>query len=249
MNQNMPLRLIITITALVLASVHVWKPALEIDPTTIILLVLCVLPWLQPIVKTIELLGIKLELQELKGKVDEARGAAESASRKADLAKLSSDASLSEPAPSASSNVTSEGRISSLANEYDTIRNAQRSGDARTYAMTDVTRRMIEVAKGTDHFDVKPALQSSDRGQRLFAYAYLYARPDAAYLIELVNSVVEKEDKPFGQYWGLQSIGRLLSSVAVEMPLDVRVKLERFLTRVPAGTDREYELKRLLRAS
>jgi hypothetical protein len=245
----MPLRLIITIVALVLASVHVWKPMLKIDSTTIILLVVCVLPWLQPLVKTIELLGIKLELQELKGKVDEARGAAESASRKADLAKSSSEASLSESGPAAPSDVTSDGRIRALASEYDTIRDRQRSGDARTYAMTDVTRRMIEVAKSTDRFDVMPALQSSDRGLRLFAYAYLYARPDAAYLNDLVDSVVEKEDKPFGQYWGLQSIGRLLSSAAVEMPLAVRVKLERFLTRVPAGTDREYELKRLLGAA
>ena len=61
------LRFAVTIGALVLAAVHVTWPGIEIDAITLALLVVAVLPWLAPLVKSVELPGgFKIELQDLK---------------------------------------------------------------------------------------------------------------------------------------------------------------------------------------
>ena len=79
--------------------------------------------------------------------------------------------------------------INSLAEDYNEIRRTQRGGDARTAAMTGVVRRMIDLAPRTKGFDLTATLRESNRGLRLFAYAYLYARPDSRVLLapERVN--------------------------------------------------------------
>ena len=86
MKSNLTLRILISVIAVTLAVIHVWKPEVKVDSITIVLLVFCALPWMQPLIKTVELLGVKIELQELQKQVDEARGAAASASRQAGLA-------------------------------------------------------------------------------------------------------------------------------------------------------------------
>ena len=63
----------------------------------------------------------------------------------------------------------------------------------------------------------------------------------------LVDSVIAKEDKPFGQYWGLQAIGRVLPSAPPNVLQEAKSKLMEFQARVPSGTDRDYETRRLLR--
>lgn len=68
-----------------------------IDSITAFFAFVAILPWLQPIIKTVEMLGMKLELQELKGQVAEARGAAESASQQATFALVSSLPMVSSP--------------------------------------------------------------------------------------------------------------------------------------------------------
>jgi hypothetical protein len=244
MRQNLTLRIAVSVSALVIAAVHIWKPDARIDSITIVLLVLCALPWLQPLIKTIELLGVKLELQDLHDKVNEAKGAAESASRQAGLALSASTASASSPPQIVLS--TGKADITTLASEYEKIRETQHSGDARTAAMTDVVRRMIDLARSTESFDIAEGLRNDNRGMRLFAYAYLYARPDPKFLLPLVGTVTAKEDKPFGQYWGLQAIGRVMSNVDRVSP-EIKSKLQAFGARLPAGTDREYEVKKLLR--
>jgi hypothetical protein len=88
----------------------------------------------------------------------------------------------------------------------------------------------------------------NNRGRRLVAFAYLLARPDPQYLEGLVDSVINIEDKPFGQYWGIQAIGRVIASQSSDATLDLRIltKLRSFLSHLTPGTDRYYELQRIL---
>ncbi len=162
MRQNLTLRIVVSVSALLIAAAHVWRPEAKIDSITIVLLVICALPWLQPLIKSVELLGVKLELQELQDKVAEARGAAESASRQAGLALSASTAPMPAPARAATGSADSD--IQALASEYENIRETQRSGDARTAAMTDVVRRMIDVARRTESLDISGALANEGRG-------------------------------------------------------------------------------------
>jgi len=70
------LRQVVTLGALSIALAHVIWPSLAIDAITLGLLVIAVLPWLAPLVKSLELPGgWKIELQEMKQATDKARGA------------------------------------------------------------------------------------------------------------------------------------------------------------------------------
>lgn len=240
------LRTGITIFALVLAVAHALLPDIKIDVITLVLLVAATLPWLQPILKSIELPGgIKLELQELRQEVKDAAGAAQSAERKADFAVASSSAPVHASLQQASD---PQAQLDLLAREYVTIRKTQPSGNARTQAMTEVTRKMIELAPSLGNIDVLPLLQSEDGGRRLAGYARLYAQPNPAHLAALVASVTSLEDKPFGQYWGIQAIGRTIAGqTASDIPATTLLNLRSFLERLPRGTDRDYELRKILR--
>jgi len=146
----------------------------------------------------------------------------------------------------------SDGRseLFKLAEDYNTIRETQSSGSARTTAMTAVVRRMAEVSVGLDQPpDITDLLtEKNNRGRRLVAYAYLLARPDPQYLEALVDSIINIEDKPFGQCWGIQAIGRVIASRSSGATLDLRIltKLRSFLSHLTPGTDRYYELQRIL---
>src|SRR5438128_472345 len=61
--RNRSIKLFITIVAAVVISLRVYKPEITIDATTLTLLVLGVLPWLSPVIKSFEGLGIKVEFQ------------------------------------------------------------------------------------------------------------------------------------------------------------------------------------------
>jgi hypothetical protein len=61
------LAIVITVGALALAAIHVARPQLSIDSVTVILVVLALLPWLAPIIKSITLPGgVELELRDVK---------------------------------------------------------------------------------------------------------------------------------------------------------------------------------------
>lgn len=241
------LKALITAVAVIVAAVHIWVPSITVDAITLALLVVAVVPWLQPIFKTIKLPGgIELTLQELKQDVKNATGAAQSAERKADLAV---SGLTGQAAGHTDSRIESEPaqRVTDLARRYEQIRDEQTSGPKRTQAMTEVVRQMIAVAGELENFDVVAKLRSSARGDRLAAYAYLYARPEPARLAELVHSVTVLEDKPFGQYWGLQAIGLNLGDrTGASLPGPVRSELESFARRIQPGTDRDYELRKIL---
>lgn len=70
------LRKAVTLGALSIALIHVIWPSLAIDAITLGLLVIAVLPWLAPLVKSLELPGgWKIELQEMKQATDKAKNA------------------------------------------------------------------------------------------------------------------------------------------------------------------------------
>jgi hypothetical protein len=64
-NLNPLLRWAVTGGAVLLAALHALVHEVNIDSTTVALLVLGARPWLQPLFKSIELLGMKFELREL----------------------------------------------------------------------------------------------------------------------------------------------------------------------------------------
>lgn len=249
MSSTFILKICVTAGALVLAFVNQWIP-LTLNAPTVVLLVVALLPWLQPLVKSVELLGVKLELQDLQDKVAAASGAAESAKQKAFFAQ-----SVPEPLTPGARQLTPKGdateaALQVLADQYDKIRATQSPGDARTLAMTSVVHRIIELVPQSQDFNLTGALTEKRRGVRLVAYAILYAAPDPAFLDALVQCVTSIEDKPFGQYWGLQAIARIIDVVpsARVLPAQVITQLREFGARIPRGTDRDYELRQILEA-
>ena len=236
-NATLSLKICVSIGALVVAAVHQWTP-IRLDTVTIVLLVVALMPWLQPLVKSIELWGMKLEMQALQEKVADAKGAAQSATRQAFFAQSASG-------PNADA---AETPLMALADEYDRIRSTQTRGDARTLAMTRVVHKIAELAPRHQDFDVAAALADKRRGVRLVAYGLLYGAPNPGQLEALVKSVTTLEDKPFGQYWGLQAIARIIDTIASAsaVPSYVITQLKEFSTRVPRGTDRDYELRKVL---
>jgi hypothetical protein len=249
---NTSLRAIISIAAIALAIIHLSCPSVIPDNATLVLLLIAAIPWLQPLVKSVEMFGIKVEMQQLKDQVADAHGAAESASQQAMFARVSSSTAETESDSLSVANQAAvpEEEMQRLAREYDEIRSSQSSGYTRTEAMTKVVSRMIDLAKRFPNFDFRNALTSS-RGLRLAGYAYLYAREvpsKAEDLKELVETVTRREDKPFGQYWGLQSIFHVLQRVKREEVSDeIAASLHRFAAAVPRGTDRAYEVQRIIK--
>ena len=60
------LRLFITVAALLVALVHLIFPSVTIDFVTVVLLLIAVVPWIAPIVKSVELPGgFKIQLQDV----------------------------------------------------------------------------------------------------------------------------------------------------------------------------------------
>lgn len=67
LNQLQKLKFIITVGALAGVATHVIWPHLAIDAITLGLIVVALMPWLAPLVKSVELPGgLKVELQEIK---------------------------------------------------------------------------------------------------------------------------------------------------------------------------------------
>jgi hypothetical protein len=250
MNESQGLRVAVTLIALALAALHGWIPDFTIDAITIVLLVIAAVPWARPLIKSIELLGVKLELQEIKGELADAKGAAQSAERKADYLLAAPPAAPASPtsSPDTRKSASFDASFAKLMEDYEEIRDNQNAGAARTRAMTSVVQLMIQLAPSVRSFNLEDALTSDRHGRRLAAYASLYAQPDFRWLEPLVTSVTQQEDKPFGQYWGLQAIERVLASRAnAQVPGRILTRLQLYSAAVPRDSDRGYEVRKILR--
>lgn len=247
MNQQKNISLAITFLALVIAFAHIIWPDLKIDGVTLGLLVVAVIPWLAPLFKKIKLPGgWEIEYQEVKRMAQEAQGAAQSASNKAELA---ISGASGHPSKDFTQDVISvDEQIRKLAQEYNHIRATQKSGIHRTSEMTAIVSKMIALAPILENIEISSTLNETDRGKRLFGYALLYKIPNFNFIKDLVKSVTTIEDKPFGQYWGLQAIGKTLEGKSREdVPIGLIRSLEDFQSRLRKGTDRYYEISRILR--
>lgn len=136
----------------------------------------------------------------------------------------------------------------SLIHQYSEIRKAQQGkpSEERTRAMASIARQMIELAPQIPHPHVAEYLQSTNCGQRLFAYTYLYACPRFDQIRTLVDSIVEKEDRPFGQVWGLRALRQLIKVRQNESVQESIVeKLRGYYRTLPQGIDRRFELEQI----
>jgi hypothetical protein len=191
-------------------------------------------------------LSLKREVARTRDTAEAARGAAQSAQTAAQVAQ---DLSLQAPpdrSESAATTSTLEEEISQLANEYNSTRRTMSSGPARTSKMTSIVSRMIALLNDVKPapFDLSAYLNSEDEGERLAAYAYLYANPDST-LTQNIAATLAK-DNPFAQYWALRTLRRQLRADPQALDWSTRRSLEGLLSVFAPETDRGYELRQLL---
>jgi hypothetical protein len=233
---------LITLSAVSLLVFHYIRPTATIDHITVALLLVAVLPWLGLVFKSIELPGLG-KFEYLERELREQRAALKS---NENVTNVTSEMLLNLSG-SALPNDSGAEDLQRLAQEYVAVRAARPRGWERTAEVTRIFAKMTAAASRTNNFDVRSALNSVDPGQRLAAISFLYAKPDASMLSELVDTIVDpsKEDKGFNQYWGIKAIGKALA-LQTKPNQAVLEKLAKFAARVEEGTDRKYELTRLL---
>lgn len=76
MTTKQKIKLTITITAALIATIHIIFPKINIDLITVVLIAFSIIPWVEPLFKSVELPGgIKLEFQDLQKLETEAKKA------------------------------------------------------------------------------------------------------------------------------------------------------------------------------
>lgn len=247
--------ILVSSAALVALIVHVAAPKLKIDSIAIALLVLAALPWLGEILESVDLPGgggfrYRKRLEELEEKTERVAAKTDSvADRVDDEVERGQDAQGAFARSAADPDVNGVGvprasEIQDLAAQYNEIRATQLSGFQRTSAMTAIVRKMMQVFDNADDFAWRPALDSSDRGMRLAGYAYLTVRPQPGAAERLVRTLLEREDKPFGQYWALKALRKVAAKD--EAISDLLPALEDYQRKLQPGTDRARELSDLI---
>jgi hypothetical protein len=241
-NNNTRLKILVSAVAVIFLILRYVCPNLVIDGITIGLILLALIPWLAPIIKSIEITGIgKVELQDLKNEVEKIKGAVESVEQKAEYAA----ASVPEK-DTANFNKSDHESLKELANKYVETRKNLRSSPERTAIMTKIFKEMVQLASKINTLDVDSLLLSSNHGDRLSAYAYLYAKPSQEKLGAIIESATE-ESQPFNQYWGIQAIGKTVYQLPPqEVNMKLVNKLERLKSVLRLNTDRFYELNKIL---
>jgi hypothetical protein len=239
----------ITAVAGGLLLIHREVAPLPEDNVTLVLLLFAALPWLGSVFKSVKIPNlIEIELQELREKVDESKGAAESAIRVATFAASAAKprALAAERSVAAPAQAGAEQSLAELIKKYNDIRRDQKSGSIRTENMTRVVREMTELVPRLSSFDLSKLLMSEDDGARLAAYAFLYERPRSGDLRSLTESLVKHESTPFGQYWALKALKRVLNNNSQQsIPPDVVAMLRSYRAQIQPGTDRDYELRQI----
>jgi hypothetical protein len=237
------LRIGITIIACLVLVGRWFFPQIKVDAVTLGLLVVALLPWLAPIIQSVEVAGVgKIELRDLQEQVEDNALTANAALQKAQAATGLARSNQLGTRPTAEVNQ----RIDDLAREYAEVRRSRAAGFARTSALTDIVSQMIALVPYAEGLDVGRALESGDPGDRLKALCYLYAKPDPAYLDQLIV-VTRNETQPFLQYWGIQAIGAI---VATGVPVSKTTKSAlNDLARIvadPQDPGRAGELRRIV---
>ena len=235
-------RIALSTVAVALAVAHVVWPGLKIDTITITLLLVAALPWLQTLFASISTPLFSVQFRELKRRVETLDGKVESSSRLMTAYEARDRARRSDRA----SNV--DATMTDLTQQYNDVRANMKSGPARTDVMTGLVGQMLAAIEAGASVDIDRGLHSADRGERLTAYAALYADPDPTKAAALANSLIQFEDSPFGQYWALQSLRRIVETSPANTIDDETIdELLAYAKTLPPGSDRAYEVNRLLR--
>lgn len=135
--------------------------------------------------------------------------------------------------------------MADLADRYNNIRWTMPSGPERTAAMEAVVKEMMLELENVEDFDVLAHLGSENRGLRLAGYAYLYAYPDPEKAANLVSALLS-EDKPFGQYWALRALSRIVDRDPNSLDTHTRRRLVSLQADVGRNSDRGRLLEGLL---
>ena len=134
-----------------------------------------------------------------------------------------------------------------LAEEYNRIRLTMKSGHERTRRMGAVVAAMKAAHRKLPDIDLRQCLHSSDRGVRLAGFASLADEPDPRLTGDLVESLIDREDKPFGQWWGIVALGKQCEADRSALSSEMRRRLEEELRpRLSPTSDRAQELTRVL---
>lgn len=254
---------VITMAALAGVIVHLADPNLKVDSIVVALLVIAIIPWLGLIFKSVEIPGLfKGEFQELREKVKRVEEVGRENSAQITKVEDSVDNEVEDqggalqtaaskgasvrPAVPVMPSQHPQRQLDALIQEYDHIRATQSAGSVRTLAMTRVIEQMIELAPQLQDFDWTAGLNSSDRGVRLAAYAFLYACPKRDAVSPLVSTAVYAEDKPFGQYWALLALEKAMDQLDCDSTRKIQPILEQFQNSLRSGTDRYVVIDRLL---
>ena len=264
--------IVLSVVAVAALILHVADPTLKIDSIVVALLVLAALPWLGEIFEKISLPGgASVEYrkrirnaEEKAAKAEETAGRAEEKAGRAseqvvqvaeqvdDAVESSQDArgefKRSEEVARAGTVSVEAGRpelkIQDLAARYNEIRATQPPGFERTSAMAAIVREIQQLAKTADGFDWRSALASEDNGIRLAGYAYLSARPQRGAAEPLVHTLLQRDEKPFVQYWALKALEAVApqdQAIAGFLP-----ELKEFQRELGPETDRGRECGRLI---
>ena len=241
-NNHTGLKILVSVIAVLVLVVRFVCPNLIIDSITVGLILLALIPWLAPIIKSIEIFGIgKVELQDLKNEVEKLKGAVESAEQKAEYA------AADVPEKNTSKTIMSaQDSLKELANKYIATRKNLRASPERTAVMTKIFKEMVQISSQINSLDVDTLLLSNNHGDRLSACAYLYANPSREKLDLTIESMME-ESKPFNQYWGIRAIAKIVYQLPSQ-EIDMRLvgKLERLSAVLSPKSDRYYELNKIL---
>ncbi|WP_159046074.1 hypothetical protein [Streptomyces sp. WM6372] len=238
---------VISIAAMGIGVVHVVRPDVKIDGTTLALAAIAVVPWLGDLFESIELPGgTKLQYHKLEERVDateqrteEIRQAADDAARQARVALVTSG---SETVAGGSPTE----RVAQLTHEFTELRRTEPSGPGRTHRQEQIFAELVRLTPQLADMDLHAALGSDDGGTRLTAYARLYAIPGPEHLRALVEASVE-ENVPFNQYWAFHAVGAVIDTIgAGRVDLATARRLRSYLSRVPENSDRAWALRAVL---
>jgi hypothetical protein len=226
-------------------------PGFTADTFTIACLLIAAAPWLAELFESIKIGDI--ELKTLQKEVAEARGAAESAMRQSDLA-----VAQTQPTPARQEAVegpraeVGADDLAQLAARYEKIRADHPSGRERTVLMTALVGEILTAVTERPDLDPRPFLESRIGGERLVGYVFAHAHPRRVAAPLVLDALTTRENKPFGQYWALRALRRVLDP-AVRGPAalgaDECARLRRYGSTLTPGTDRHYEYLQLMRES
>lgn len=185
-------QIFITISAILVGLTHLLFPDLKIDAIFITLIIVAIIPWLEPLLKSVELPGgLKVEFQDLKKIEDEAK--------KAGLIKPETENSQKEPSTNVNSETYSfieiaeknqelalvgfrievEKRLRNLADKYsiesnkfsitkliDALNNKEIITNAETKSLKDIIHTLNYAAHGMD-YDIRNANWVIENGPKI----------------------------------------------------------------------------------